>query len=391
MGFMRIPRGMFMRGMRPPPGGYMPEEEEDTEMTEEKKDDDISDENGSGPKPLMSIRTPKEIKETVKTSILSHGPQMMAPLGMGMGPRYHAMRGGIRPPPGGPPGGPPPPSEGGPPPHAQSPTSSGPPPRYPSTRGHHAPRGGKPDHYNPVRTGLKRPAPHSTSHHEGGPRPSKMMATTFTTITPAPGTGSSRSNLRQIQMVDEPMQQVNRKPPQALHHQHQQPPYPHHTVQKSHQSSYGGFRVAHKPAPSITQIRTVDSSGGSGGSTQPPQASQRRLPPQQSGAGANSNLRSIQTIQGGAYAPGGSGAQPRITKTGGSSSRVLITHLPPNMSFARITAMTTACGNVKNLNVKSDNNSAIVEFANPAGAENFIRSNNRKVIDQCMITVSRLA
>ena len=384
-----------MRGMRPPPGGgYMHEEEEDTEMAEEKKDGDTSGENGaSGPKSLMSLRISKEIKETVKTSILSHGPQMMAPLGMGMGPRYHAMRGGIRPPPGGPPGGPPPPSEVGPPPHAQSPTSSGPPPRYPSTRGQYTPRGrgGNPDHYNPVRTGLKRPAPHSTSHHEGGPRPSKMMATTFTTITPAPGTGSSRSNLRQIQMVDEPMQQVNRKPPQALHHQHQQPPYPHHTVQKSHQSSYGGFRVAHKPAPSITQIRTVDSSGGSGGSTQPPQASQRRLPPQQSGAGANSNLRSIQTIQGGAYASSsGAGGQPRITKTGGSSSRVLITHLPPNMSFARITAMTTACGNVKNLN-KSDNNSAIVEFANPAGAENFIRSNNRKVIDQCMITVSRLA
>ena len=369
----------------------MPEEEEDTEMTEEKKDGggDISGENGNGgPKSLMSLRLPKEIKENVKTSILSHGSPMMAPLGMGMGPRYHAMRGGMRPP-GGPPGGPPTPSEGGPPPHAQSPTTSGPPPRYPvsSGRGHHAPRGrgGNPDHYNPVRTGLKRPAPHSTSHHEGGPRPSKMMATTFTTITPAPGTGSSRSNLRQIQMVDEPM--TNRKPPQPHHHTPQYTPYQsHHTMQKSHQNPYGGFKVTHNPAASITQIRTVDSSGGS---TQPPQGGTPQRRPPVAG-GSSSNLRSIQTVQGGAYASSTGGSQPRITKTGGSSSRVLITHLPPNMSFARITAMTTACGNVKNLN-KSDNNSAIVEFANPAGAENFIRSNNRKVIDQCMITVSRLA
>ena len=110
----------------------------------------------------------------------------------------------------------------------------------------------------------------------------------------------------------------------------------------------------------------------------------RPPPPQQS----NSNLRNIPTI-GGSSVPTPM-QQPRITKAGGSTSRVLITHLPPNMNFARITAMTTACGSVKTLNM-AENNSAIVEFANPAGAENFIRSNNRKVIDQCMITVSRLA
>ena len=110
----------------------------------------------------------------------------------------------------------------------------------------------------------------------------------------------------------------------------------------------------------------------------------RRPPPQQA---SNTNLRNIPTIGSSVPTPM---QQPRITKTGGSSSRVLITHLPPNMNFARITAMTTACGSVKTLNM-AENNSAIVEFANPAGAENFIRSNNRKVIDQCTIIVSRLA
>ena len=82
--------------------------------------------------------------------------------------------------------------------------------------------------------------------------------------------------------------------------------------------------------------------------------------------------------------------QPRITKTGGQSNRVMISKLPRDMSFEHISAMTTACGNVRNINV-NENGTAIVEFANTAGAENFIRANNRKIIDRSLITVSRLA
>ena len=82
--------------------------------------------------------------------------------------------------------------------------------------------------------------------------------------------------------------------------------------------------------------------------------------------------------------------QPHITKTGGQSNRVMISNLPRNMSFERISAMTTACGNVRTINV-NENGTAIVEFANTAGAENFIRANNRKIIDRSLITVSRLA
>ena len=59
-------------------------------------------------------------------------------------------------------------------------------------------------------------------------------------------------------------------------------------------------------------------------------------------------------------------------------------------SFERISAMTTAARNVRNINV-NDNATAIVEFANPGSAENFIRISNRKVIDRSMITVARLA
>ena len=44
------------------------------------------------------------------------------------------------------------------------------------------------------------------------------------------------------------------------------------------------------------------------------------------------------------------------------------------MSFRRISAMTTACGNVRNINV-NENGTAILEFANSAGAENFIQTN----------------
>ena len=192
MGYMRFPRGM-MRGMRPSPGGFMPpelgeEEEEDTEMSE--KADDGS---GNGPKSLMSIKTPKHIKESVKTQIVT--PQIMAPLGMGMGPRYHAMRGGIRPPPG---------AAGGPPPPMPIPPTRPPAPGsvHPSTS-----RGGKTDHPNKTwvnpnstrghpshtRGSLKRPASSSLSHE--GQRPNKLMATSFVPTTQnAPP--SSRNNLR---------------------------------------------------------------------------------------------------------------------------------------------------------------------------------------------------
>jgi hypothetical protein len=152
----------------------------------------------------------------------------------------------------------------------------------------------------------------------------------------------------------------------------------------------GGFRVNHTPAPSLTQIQTVDNSRHQPRpSAAPPAAAPRHVMPV--GNGSNSNLRSIPMVGSGSNAPTPlMGNTHKITKTGGMSSRVLISNLPPMMSFERISAMTTAAGNVRNINV-NDNSTAIVEFANPASAENFIRTSNRKVIDRSMITVARLA
>merc|ERR1719189_1832480 len=103
-----------MRHSRPPAYQVDHEEEDDTMEPADNKKDEAADEGGGGPKSLMSIRIAKDVKETVKTQIFSKSPQLMAPLGMGMGPRFHTLR-GVRP--GGP--GPPPPPSGvgvGPPP-----------------------------------------------------------------------------------------------------------------------------------------------------------------------------------------------------------------------------------------------------------------------------------
>ena len=80
-GGMRYPWGYPMRSARPqfPQEQYEEEEDEDEEMSEDKKDED----EGNGPKPLMSIRTPKDIKESVKSQLRGKGPQLMVPLGMG--------------------------------------------------------------------------------------------------------------------------------------------------------------------------------------------------------------------------------------------------------------------------------------------------------------------
>jgi hypothetical protein len=333
--FMRHPpRGMFLRGMRP-----QFHEEEEEEEEEETTEEAANEDGDKGPKSLMSIKTPKDVRDSVKTQLRGRGSQLMVPLGMGMGPRYHAMR-GMRPP--GPPG--------------------PPPPGHPANRG----RGGGPDSYDPrARHPLKRPAPSGNSHHYDGPRPKMMMMMSShhqsmppPPIQHQPGIGmSSRSNLRQIQTVDEPMHTA----PSFQSHQHHTIPS-HHRPPPQTSGGGGGFIVAHKPAPTLTQIRMVDSD--------------------------NSNLRSIPTI-GSAPVPTPMSA-PRITKAGGTSNRVMISNLPPTMSFERISAMTTACGNVRTVNV-NENGTAIVEFANPAGAENFIRANNRKMIDRSMISVARLA
>ena len=61
-------------------------------------------------------------------------------------------------------------------------------------------------------------------------------------------------------------------------------------------------------------------------------------------------------------------ATPRPT-----SAKVLITNLPPTADFGQISSMTTACGNVRTINVRSESNSAVIEFINPESVDLFIR------------------
>ena len=454
MGYMRFPRGMYMRPPRPIRGQFHPhheleEEEPEEEMNMSKSEEESSDSGAGGPKSLMSIKITKDVKATVQTQILDKAPKLMAPLGMGLGPRFH-MR----------PGGRPPAPEG-------TPEVAGPRPRHPGPRGmtpsapppggllptpairdrlgerpRGLPRGGgrgmgrDMDHSS--RGSLKRSF--STPHHEG-PR-AKMMAPSYSHSSSynggrgdAPhhaathgvggahgGAGSSapppriHSNLRQIQTMDEPMQTAppshhhsmhqqqsyHSVPPPALSHHQQRGPHVHdpNHHQRYHVNNLvsdnagrggrGGFRVNHTPAPSLTQIQTVDNSRHQPRPSAAPPAAAAPRSAMPVGNVNNSNLRSIPTVGSGSNAPTPLMGNHKITKTGGMSSRVLISNLPPMMSFERISAMTTAAGNVRNINV-NDNATAIVEFANPSSAENFIRTTNRKVIDRSMITVARLA
>ena len=74
-----------------------------------------------------------------------------------------------------------------------------------------------------------------------------------------------------------------------------------------------------------------------------------------------------------------------------TSAKVLITNLPPTASFERISSMTTACGNVRTINVRSESNSAVIEFINPESVDLFIRQHHKKLFDsQNIIEVYRM-
>ena len=85
---IKVPLGMGM--MRPNPNinsictvNLSDDEKVDTEIFDDKKDGDSSV-GYADPKSLISIKTLKNIKETVKSQILSDGPQIKAPQGMDM-------------------------------------------------------------------------------------------------------------------------------------------------------------------------------------------------------------------------------------------------------------------------------------------------------------------
>jgi hypothetical protein len=68
----------------------------------------------------------------------------------------------------------------------------------------------------------------------------------------------------------------------------------------------------------------------------------------------------------------------------------MITNLPPNATFGRISSMTETCGVVRTINVRSENNSAIIEFVHPESVDSFIRAYHQQVFDSNMINVYRV-
>ena len=72
------------------------------------------------------------------------------------------------------------------------------------------------------------------------------------------------------------------------------------------------------------------------------------------------------------------------------SAKAMITNLPPNATFGRISSMTETCGVVRTINVRSENNSAIIEFVHPESVDSFIRSYHQQMFDNVMINVYRV-
>lgn len=295
--------------------------------------DSASTTKSEGPKPLMSIPTPEPVKAMLQAQ--QRGRGMM---GMGMGPRYHAIRG------------------------SSSSTSSS----TTTSRGS-----------APSRGPLKRSAPYNGSQPMHVDEPKSKIPNT------------SRTNLKFIRTVDEPMHTAPSTTSSSYYNQTQfQYPKPTHTrggysnsmstsshyassttasqYTQSHytpasqassayppRSNYQTpapapvprFVVSHKPAPNLTQIPLTPSDG----------------PP--------SNIRPVPAVRG---------------------VKVMIWNLPVSANFAEVSAMTTSCGSVRTLNVRKENNTAIIEFSNPQSADHFIRLHNNTVMSGCVLTVNRI-
>ena len=130
-------------------------------------------------------------------------------------------------------------------------------------------------------------------------------------------------------------------------------------------SRSSGGALGHNPAPAL---RTIDTSGGGSASNKPaPQFQQIRSAAQSTVQ--NSNLRAVPMVQ-------------------NPSCKVRVSNLPASVDFGRVSQMTTACGSVKTIQV--DSGVAIIEFADPAGAEKFCATTNRKMMDLSILNVSRI-
>ena len=70
------------------------------------------------------------------------------------------------------------------------------------------------------------------------------------------------------------------------------------------------------------------------------------------------------------------------------STKLRVHNLPHTATFTEVSGMTTACGNVKTIQVEG--NTATIEFMDGQAAEKFIAMYNRKMMDLSILTVTRI-
>ena len=71
-----------------------------------------------------------------------------------------------------------------------------------------------------------------------------------------------------------------------------------------------------------------------------------------------------------------------------NGGKLLVSNLPQTVTFDRVSQMTTACGEVKTVQVHAGK--AVVEFVSPAAADKFMKTYNRKMMDLSILTITRL-
>ena len=187
------------------------------------------------------------------------------------------------------------------------------------------------------------------------------------------------------QTVAAPPPTTHQLPPPTHYQQNQSIPgsvtYPTHTqqtpvqsyaYQPRHQAAPATSSYMHSPAPSTSYAPPAQRTNYGGVTTH---ASQYQS------TAPNHTLTAVQVPSHVSSVPVAAG--PR-------SAKAMITNLPPNATFGRISSMTETCGVVRTINVRSENNSAIIEFVHPESVDSFIRAYHQQVFDSNMINVYRV-
>jgi len=372
-GMMRGPRPGFppmppphMLGLHPDfYEGYEEEEEEEEEESGETEESG-ADESADGPKSLLAIKTPVSVKRAIEAQLEAEtaaGPRN--PLGMGLGPKFHPeLRRG---------GGAAAKTAG----RGAAATGTVTTPRVAGVKRTADTAMGFAQAVGGRGGGVSSRYPTPSSHHHTGPAAKYSATTGATSYGQTTSATRTVSNLRQIQT--------------GVRHAGASsgaPRYQHSTPAASTSGGHSHstyvprprFVVSHKPAPALTQIPIVG---------QEPTPAPAPAVPRPRMIRTSLGMRPAPPTTASTYptrpavrapATAAAAATPRPT-----SAKVLITNLPPTADFGQISSMTTACGNVRTINVRSESNSAVIEFINPESVDLFIRQHHKKLFDSVNI------